>query len=86
MAVLLNIFQRGAAGFLAILLGLFLTVQLVIGAENDTVIFPGMVQATAQIYGTEAEIFPDMAHDVMLEAVWEKVAKRILEWLGIQGI
>ena len=57
------------------------TPLLVIGAENDTVIFPSMVQATAQIYGTQAEIFPDMAHDVMLEAGWEKVAKRILEWL-----
>jgi len=58
----------------------------IIGAENDTVIFPSMVQATAQIYGTEAEIFPDMAHDVMLGSGWEKVAKRILEWLETQGI
>ena len=62
------------------------TPLLIIGAENDTVIFPSMVQATAQIYGTEAEIFPDMAHDVMLEAGWEKVAKRIFYWLGTQGI
>ena len=44
------------------------TPLLVIGAQNDTVIFPSMVQATARTYGTTAEIFPDMAHDVMLEA------------------
>ena len=62
------------------------TSLLVIGAQNDTVIFPGMVQATARIYNTTAEIFPDIAHDVMLEAGWEKVAKRILEWLNGNGL
>jgi len=35
----------------------------------------------AQIYGTTTEIFPDMVHDIMLEAGWEKIAKRILDWL-----
>ena len=62
------------------------TPLLVIGAENDTVIFPSMVQATARIYGTGAEIFPDMAHDVMLETGWKKVAKRILDWLNTRGL
>jgi pimeloyl-ACP methyl ester carboxylesterase len=57
------------------------TPLLIIGAAEDTVIFPELVEDTARIYGTQAEIFPDMAHDVMLEAGWEKVAKRILEWL-----
>ncbi|GAB4432365.1 MAG: alpha/beta hydrolase [Anaerolineales bacterium] len=57
------------------------TPLLVIGAENDAVIFPRMVKATARRYKTRAEIFPNMAHDVMLEAGWEKVAKRILGWL-----
>ena len=54
---------------------------LIIGAEKDTVIFPSMVQATARRYGTKATIFPDMAHDIMLEAGWEKVAETILKWL-----
>jgi len=62
------------------------TPLLVLGAQNDTVIFPFMVQATARKYGTTAEIFQDMAHDVMLEAGWEKVAKRILEWLNSNGL
>jgi hypothetical protein len=35
----------------------------------------------AQIYGTTTEIFPDMVHDIMLEEGWEKIAKRILDWL-----
>ena len=58
------------------------TPLLVIGAENDRVIFPKLVEKTARVYGTKAEIFPDMAHDVMLEAGWEKVAERILGWLN----
>lgn len=62
------------------------TPLLIIGAENDTVIKPRMVQRTAEKYDTSAEIFPDMAHDVMLETGWEKVAKRILEWLDKRGL
>ena len=62
------------------------TPLLVIGAEKDTVIFPSMVEATARRYGTIAEIFPGIAHDVMLEASWEKVAKRILDWLGERNL
>jgi pimeloyl-ACP methyl ester carboxylesterase len=57
------------------------TPLLLIGAENDVLIKSWMVQRAAKRYGTTAEIFPDMAHDVMLEADWEKVAKHILEWL-----
>jgi alpha-beta hydrolase superfamily lysophospholipase len=62
------------------------TPLLVIGAQNDNVIFPKMVQATARAYGTQAVMFPDIAHDVMLEAGWEKVAKRILDWLAEKGL
>ncbi|MFN2150188.1 MAG: alpha/beta hydrolase [Anaerolineales bacterium] len=62
------------------------TPVLVVGAQNDNVIFPTMVQATARAYNTQAVIFPDMAHDVMLEAGWEKVAKRILDWLSEKGL
>lgn len=54
---------------------------LVLGAENDFFVSPAMVRATAQVYGTEAEIFPDMAHAMMLEPGWQGVADRILRWL-----
>ncbi len=59
---------------------------LVLGAANDTIFHPGEVRATAEAYHTEAEIFPDMAHDMMLEAGWRTVAVRIQDWLTQQGL
>ena len=57
------------------------TPMLVLGAEKDTVFSPGEVKATARAYHTEAEIFADMAHDMMLEPLWQSVAQRIVAWL-----
>ena len=62
------------------------TTVLVIGAADDTVIPTNVVEATARAYGTQAEILPDIAHDVMLEAGWERAAKRILDWLCEKGL
>jgi pimeloyl-ACP methyl ester carboxylesterase len=59
---------------------------LVLGAANDTIFHPDEVEATAGAYSTQAEIFPDMAHDMMLEAGWQSVADRILQWLTEQGL
>ncbi len=55
--------------------------MLVLGAANDTIFHPEEIEATAQAYHTRAEIFPNMAHDMMLEAGWQAVADRILTWL-----
>jgi pimeloyl-ACP methyl ester carboxylesterase len=55
--------------------------MLVLGAANDTIFHPEEIEATAQAYHTRAEIFPNMAHDMMLEAGWQAVADRILSWL-----
>jgi pimeloyl-ACP methyl ester carboxylesterase len=54
---------------------------LVLGAENDRFVFPGALQATAYTYRTKAEIFSGMAHAMMLDHGWERVATRIAEWL-----
>jgi pimeloyl-ACP methyl ester carboxylesterase len=62
------------------------TPLLVLGAEKDTVIAPRDVHATARAYGVKAEIFPNMAHDMMLEAGWKSVTERILNWLKEKGI
>jgi pimeloyl-ACP methyl ester carboxylesterase len=55
--------------------------MLVLAAANDRVFSVAEAQATARAYNTEAEVFPDMAHDMMLEPGWQKVAERIVAWL-----
>jgi alpha-beta hydrolase superfamily lysophospholipase len=55
--------------------------MLVLGAENDVIFTQREIRATAAAYHTEAEIFPDMAHNMMLEPGWAAVAKRIHAWL-----
>ena len=54
---------------------------LVLGAEDDICFTPKEVHATAGAYHTEAEIFPKMGHDMMLEPGWAAVAERIHAWL-----
>lgn len=53
---------------------------LVLGANHDTVFLEHEVKATARAYNTEPYFFP-MAHDMMLEDGWEKVAAKMIEWL-----
>lgn len=62
------------------------TPLLVLAAANDRVFSAAEQQATARAYGTEAEIFPDMAHDMMLEPNWQHAADRMLAWLQEQGL
>lgn len=59
---------------------------LVLGAADDTIFHLGEIEATARAYGTQAEIFPGMAHDMMLEPGWQVVAERILNWLMQQDL
>ena len=54
---------------------------LVLGAENNSFVYRGGLDATANTYRTKAEVFPDMAHAMMLDLGWEKVAARIAAWL-----
>jgi pimeloyl-ACP methyl ester carboxylesterase len=61
------------------------TPMLVLGAAQDTIFSGGEVEATARAYGTQAKIF-DMAHDMMLEAGWQNVADRIVNWLKERGL
>jgi pimeloyl-ACP methyl ester carboxylesterase len=57
------------------------TPMLVLAAENDRVFTVAEQKATARAYGTEAVIFPNMAHDMMLEKDWRQVADKIMGWL-----
>jgi pimeloyl-ACP methyl ester carboxylesterase len=60
--------------------------MLVLGGELDRCIAMKEVHATASAYHTEAEIFPGVAHDMMLEPDWATVANRIHAWLGTRGL
>ncbi len=62
------------------------TPMLVLGGGRDTIFTRKEVEATGRAYSTQAEIFPNMAHDLMLDHGWEDVAKRILGWLEEQKI
>ena len=53
---------------------------LVLGGERDGVISVEDVRRTARAYGTQAEVFPGVGHNMMLEAGWERVADRIDAW------
>ena len=59
---------------------------LVLGAENDRVFTVPEQHKTARAYKTEAILYPNMAHDMMLETGWESVANRILSWLNSRSL
>lgn len=62
------------------------TPLLVLAAENDRVFTVAEEKTTAHTYSTEAIIFPNMAHDMMLEKDWQLVANKIIEWLKTRGL
>jgi alpha-beta hydrolase superfamily lysophospholipase len=62
------------------------TPLLVLAAENDRVFSVAEERITARAYHTEAVFFQNMAHDMMLEKDWKKVADKIIEWLAARGL
>jgi len=54
------------------------TEVLVLGAANDAIFSAAEIRATGKAYGTEARIFDNMAHNMMLEQDWQQVADHIL--------
>jgi pimeloyl-ACP methyl ester carboxylesterase len=59
---------------------------LVLGAGRDAFFGTHSVEATAQYYGVKAEVFPELAHAMMLEPCWQQVADRIIDWLAQRGM
>ena len=63
------------------------TPALVTGGSLDAVIRPDLVAATARAYGVEPVMFETMAHDMMLEPDWRKLADTILAWVEtLEGV
>ena len=54
---------------------------LVLGAANDKFFPQFLINWTAQTYDAQVHIFSHMAHTMMLEPAWQKVADYILSWL-----
>ena len=59
---------------------------LVLGGEDDGIITNAEVRATGRAYGTTAELFPQMGHNMMLEPGWRNVAERICQWLTSRNL
>ena len=55
--------------------------MLVLGGQDDQTVSCAEIEETASAYNVHSEFFPGMAHDMMLEKDWMKVAERILKWL-----
>jgi len=62
------------------------TPMLVLGADDDGAHTRKEVRATARAYQAEAEFFPNMGHNMMLEPGWVAVAQRIHTWLGTRRL
>lgn len=58
---------------------------MVVGGEADAFFTPAMIESTARMYGVTAEMFPDIAHAMMLERNWQLVADKIIAWLRADG-
>ena len=53
-----------------------------IGGGLDTIFPPDDVRRTAAAYGVDPIIYPDMAHNLMLDVGWEQVAEDLSEWVS----
>lgn len=53
---------------------------LVIGSKKDWYFPNKTVKEIAKAYGTEAVIFPDISHDMMLDPRWKEVADKMIEF------
>ena len=62
------------------------TPLLILGTADDACFSPTEMRAAARAYGTEAEIFPGMGHDMILEPGWAAVTDWIDTWLGTRGL
>lgn len=62
------------------------TPLLVLAAETDRVFTVAEQKKTARAYHTQATLFQDMAHDMLLEAEWKSVADHILRWLESRNL
>jgi pimeloyl-ACP methyl ester carboxylesterase len=59
--------------------------MLIVGAEDDRLVPASLVEQTARSFESEATIFPNTGHGMMLENHWQESARFIADWLRTQG-
>ncbi len=57
------------------------TPMLILGAAEDRMVPEPPLRATAEDYGADLTMIPDMAHDMMLDTRWTQAAEAMLDWL-----
>jgi pimeloyl-ACP methyl ester carboxylesterase len=62
------------------------TPMLVLAAEDDKVFPISEERATADAYGADFVLLPDIAHDVMLDTHWRQAADALYNWLTRQKL
>ncbi len=55
---------------------------LITGSENDKMVYSSEVEATAKTYGVQCKLFQKIAHDMMLDSGWQRVADYLISWIG----
>ncbi len=55
--------------------------MLVLGGSLDYMIPPSEITSTADACDAASKIIPGLAHDLMLDEGWKRVAEAMLEWL-----
>ena len=62
------------------------TPLLVLDGEEDAARTRDEVCSTATAFGTQAEFFPNIGHNMMLEPGWRDVAEHICDWLATKNL
>ncbi|MEM6529976.1 MAG: ketoacyl reductase, partial [Chloroflexota bacterium] len=57
--------------------------MLVLAGRHDTLFTVKEIQRTAHAYDTEALVFDEMGHELMLDPGWQDVTATIFEWLRL---
>lgn len=60
--------------------------MMVMAAQDDTLFTVREAERTADTYGADLHVEPGMAHAMMLEPGWQRVAERLVGWLTERGV
>ena len=53
----------------------------ILGGADDRLVGPGELLRMSRIYGAQLNILPNLAHNLMLDDGWKRVANTIIDWL-----